>query len=467
MTDLAGNTRVQSRGEETGSAAAVVVLCGVQFVDVLGVTVVVTALPRMLADLGGTAAAGTLVVTAYAMFFGGLLMVASRVGDRLGHRRVVLGALALFAVASVLGALAESVWMLASARALQGAAAAASVPCALRLLTTVVPEGPVRRRAVAGWSAAGATAGASGFFVGGVLTEIVSWRAVFWLDIVLAAVLAAAIMGTIPRDHADASGVRVGWRSSLLLIGGAMGVVAGTTMLGEDTWRVLGTVVTALGLLATGGFVMLERRSRHPLVERAAWRTRGLRWGAFGSFFATATTSSSVIVATLYLQDKLGLTPLRAAMLLVSFSILAVVGSALAPRLVAMLGWSRSMGAGLGIIAAGTLVYAVWPQVAGIGLAAAAGGLGIGITSVAANDMGTTVDVHLKGTAAGVLNTAAQLGAAVGVAAIGLVATATQPRVAWLVVVAFAAGAAVAAAASRVGDRERDPARRVPLRPRP
>ncbi|GAA2755255.1 MFS transporter [Actinopolymorpha rutila] len=467
MTQLAGNTDKRSRGEEAGSGRAAVALCGVQFVDVLGVTVVVTTLPRMLADLGATPAAGTVVVTTYAMFFGGLLMVASRIGDRLGHRRVVLAALALFAAASVLGALAESVWMLAGARALQGAAAAASVPAALRLLTTVVPEGPVRRRAVAGWSAAGATAGASGFFVGGVLTELVSWRAVYWLNIALAAGLAAAIVAMIPRDHADTSDVRIGWRSSLLLTGGAMGVVAGTTMLGEGRSRVLAGAVTVLGLLAAAGFVLLERRSRHPLVARAAWRSSGLRWGAFGSFFVTATTSSSVILATLYLQDKLGLTPLRTATLLVSFSILAVGGSALSPRLVAALGWSGTLGVGLGVVAVGALVLVTWPQVAGIAVAAGVSGLGNGIASVAANDMGTAVDAHAKGTAAGVLNTAAQLGTAIGVAAMVLVATVTEPRVAWLLVVLLAAGAAVAAALGRVGGGERDPSRRVPLRSRP
>jgi MFS family permease len=99
----------------------------------------------MLAELGATPAEGTVVVTAYAMFFGGLLMVASRAGDRFGHRRTVHAGLGLFAVASALGAIAESVWLLAAARGLQGLAAATSVPSALRLLTTVVPEGPPRR----------------------------------------------------------------------------------------------------------------------------------------------------------------------------------------------------------------------------------------------------------------------------------------------------------------------------------
>src|SRR5450755_69089 len=136
-------------------AVAVGALCLVQFVDVLGVTVVVTALPVMLADLGAPPSSGSLVVTAYAMFFGGLLMLGARLGDRFGHRRAITAGLVVFAAASLLGALAGSVVVLAAARCLQGAAAAASVPSALRLLTTLTAEGPARRRAIAAWSAAG------------------------------------------------------------------------------------------------------------------------------------------------------------------------------------------------------------------------------------------------------------------------------------------------------------------------
>jgi Na+/melibiose symporter-like transporter len=345
------------------------------------VTVVVTALPRMLADLGATPAEGTAVVTAYAMFFGGLLIVAARVGDRVGHRRVVLAALALFAAASALGALAESVWLLATARAFQGVAAATSVPSALRLLTTVVPDGPARRRAVAGWSAAGAAAGASGFVVGGVLTELASWRAVFWMNIALAVLLAAAIVHLIPRDQPSPAVAGIGWPSAILLTGAAMGIVAGTTLLGEHESAVLAGAVTTLGVLAAAGFAPVERRASHPLIRPAARRAPVLRWGAFGSFFNTATTSSSITVATLYLQDRLGLTPLRAAALLVTFSILVVGGSLGAPRLITALGWSRAVGCGLSIIAAGNTLLVAWPHVIGVGVAAGICGLGIGIGS--------------------------------------------------------------------------------------
>jgi MFS family permease len=178
-------------------AVAVAALCLVQFVDVLGVTVVVTALPVMLADLGAPPSSGSLVVTAYAMFFGGLLMLGARLGDRFGHRRTITAGLALFALASLLGALASSIVVLAAARCLQGAAAAASVPSALRLLTTLTAEGPARRRAIAAWSAAGAAAGASGFIIGGIVTDLAGWRVIFWANLPLAVALGAVIFRAV------------------------------------------------------------------------------------------------------------------------------------------------------------------------------------------------------------------------------------------------------------------------------
>src|SRR6201987_292652 len=155
----------------------VVSLCLVQFVDVLGVTVMVTALPAMLADLRASADAASLISTGYAMFFGGFLMLVARRGDRFGHRRIILTGLALFPVAAVVGATAASAVVLTAARCLQGAAAALSVPPALRLLTTITSDGPQRERAIAAWSASGAAAGASGVVVGGVVAYLVGGRA--------------------------------------------------------------------------------------------------------------------------------------------------------------------------------------------------------------------------------------------------------------------------------------------------
>ncbi len=176
----------------------VAVLCLVQFVDVLGVTVVVTALPAMLSDLGAPASAAVPLATGYAMFFGGLLMLGARLGDRHGHRGVLLLGLAGFAAASLVAATAVSVPVLVAARCAQGAAAALSVPTALRLLTAAAPEGAPRRRALAAWSATGAAAGIAGYLVGGLLTGALGWRSVFWMNLPLAAALLLAVRARVP-----------------------------------------------------------------------------------------------------------------------------------------------------------------------------------------------------------------------------------------------------------------------------
>ena len=453
MRGIAGN-QPPSAGVRYG--AATIALCGVQFVDVLGVTVVVTALPRMLADLGATPALGGAVVTTYAMFFGGLLMVAARVGDRVGHRRLVLAALTLFALAAPLAGSARSIWPLVVARALQGAAAAAAVPAALRLLTTVIPDGPPRRRAVAGWSATGAAAGACGFVIGGLVTELASWRLVYWMNVPVAVLLAGAVVAYVPEIRPPGRPERLGWPSALLLTGAAMGIVAGTTLFGEHGPMSLAATALGIGLLATAGFAVLEHRSRHPLVVPAARRSQTLRWGTLGSFVNTATTSGSFTLATLYLQDQRGLTSLATAGLLVSFSLLVVVGSLLAPKIMAEGAWGRALAAGAGIIAAGNSILVAYPEPFAVAIAAGTCGLGIGVASVAATDMGTTVDESIKATAAGALNTAAQLGTAIGTAIILLIATGSDPRLAW-------ATAAGLAAVTAIADHRRAPSRRAPV----
>jgi MFS family permease len=141
----------------------VTALCLVQFTDVLGVTVVVTSLPAMLASMHAAQSYGSLIATGYAMFFGGLLMLGARLGDRYSHRRTILASLAIFAAGAAMTATATSVAALTAGRCLQGAAAAASVPSALRLLTTITAEGPDRRRAIAAWSPAGEHLSIDGF----------------------------------------------------------------------------------------------------------------------------------------------------------------------------------------------------------------------------------------------------------------------------------------------------------------
>ena len=419
----------------------VVSLCLVQFVDVLGVTVMVTALPAMLSDLRASPDAASLISTGYAMFFGGLLMLGARLGDRFGNRRIIFTGLAIFTVAAVVGATATSVVVLTAARCLQGAAAALSVPSALRLLTTITSDGPQRERAIAGWSASGAAAGASGFVVGGVVTYLVGWRAVFWAYLPIAVLLAVAIRRSVPPDQAVDRSVRLSVLSGSAFTAAVMAFVLATTLLPQPGRTALGGVLLAAAVVLAGVFIAVDRRSAAPLLPRAVLGERALRQGAAAGLLNTLTTSSAITLATLYLQNTLGHSPLVAGLMLLPFSVAVIAGSALAAPALARWTPQRLVSTGLAVIAVcdAALIPAASSTWA-LSVCIAAGGAGIGLSSVAATRLGTSVPVAVRGTASGIINTAAQLGTALGIAALLLLAALTTgipepgspvPAIAW------------------------------------
>jgi MFS family permease len=444
----------------------VVGLCLIQFVDVLGVTVVVTALPAMLTDLGAPESAGALIATGYATFFGGLLMFGARLGDRYGHRRIIIVGLNLFAVAAVLGASAGSVVVLTAARCLQGAAAAVSVPCALRLLTTITGPGAQRRKAVAMWSAAGAAAGASGFVIGGVITKLAGWRVVFWAYVPLAVMLLAVVCAAV-HDDPDQSrrerAVSLALPSVVAFTAAVMLFVLSTTLLPQRGLAVLGAVLLGAAVVAAAMFVLIDQRAAAPLLPRPLLTQWPLRQGAVGSFLNTATTSSAITLTTLYLQDSRGRDPLQAGLLLLPFSVAVIGGSALAAPALAR--WPAQLVIAVGLTAIAGFDAALIVA-AGSGWAlpmcVAVGGAGIGLSSVAATGLATTVPTSMRGTASGVVNTAAQLGTAVGIAGLLLVAGVTgqapapgtpPPALAW----ALAATTSLAGAISYASRNRRQP----------
>jgi MFS family permease len=437
---------------------AVAALCSVQFVDVLGVTVVVTALPRMLADLNAPASAGSLVSGGYAMFFGGLLMLGARVGDRFGHRRTITVSLAIFAAGALLGAVAGSIVVLTIARCLQGAAAAASVPAALRLLTTVTAEGPQRRRAIAAWSAAGASAGASGFVVGGVVTELASWRLIFWAYLPLTVILAAVVRSSVPRDRGPGQAGSLNVRAAIAFTVAIMAVVVGTTLIARPGLRIAGAAVVLLAAPLAAAFIRIDHRAAAPLLPAAVIRLEPLRRGALGAYLNTATTSSVLTLATLYLQGTLHRSPLRTAAMLLPFSLAVIAGSALAAPALRRIRPQLVMATGLSLVALAdaTLTVAAeygWALSACVAIA----GSGLGLSSVAATTLGTDVATTVRGTASGIINTAAQIGTATGIAVLLLIAAATTgapgtasgvPVIAWTAAAATAAIGALACARS-------------------
>lgn len=405
---------------------AVAALCAVQFVDVLGGTVVITALPSMLADLHAPSSSASLVVTSYAVLFGALLMLGARLGDRNGHARVLQLGLLLFAAASLLAAAAPGAAVLVVARCLQGAAAAASVPPALRLLSAATPETNARRRGLAAWSATGAAAGATGLLLGGVLTDLIGWRSLFWLNLPVAALLLIGVRRTAP-DTARKRGGAFDVGGAVLLAVAIGCLVLGASLLETPQRRVPGGLLLLLGALAAGMLGRVERRVTDPLLPARALRHPALRTGAAASFANTATTSSAVTLATLYLRNTRGFGPTQTGLALRPFSISVVAGAAAAARMLRRISARRCAGLGLAVIAVGDAALLAAPaQLAVLPVAMGIAGLGIGLSSVAATTLGTDVPDALQGSAAGMLNTAAQLGTAVGVAAILLVASITS-----------------------------------------
>jgi predicted MFS family arabinose efflux permease len=300
--------------------------------------------------------------------------------------------------------------------------------------------------------------------VGGVVTDVIGWRAVFWGYVPVAVVLAAAILRTVPRDRSGSAALPLNVAGSALFTAAAMAFIVGTTLLPERGKAVAAAVTLVAAVVLALVFLDVDRRAAAPLLPRSVVCLPPLRAGASGSFLNTFTTSSSVTLATLYLQNTLGRSPLDAASLLLPFSLAVIGGSALAAPLLSRWAPRRVVAAGLLAIAAFNCLLIVAAGSAwGLPLTVAAGGFGIGLSSVAATSLATTVPTEVRGTASGIVNTAAQLGTALGIAVLLLIAAITTgapakdtsaPTVAWV----FGAAASLTGALTFMMSARRSPA---------
>jgi predicted MFS family arabinose efflux permease len=293
--------------------------------------------------------------------------------------------------------------------------------------------------------------------VGGVVTDLASWRFVFWAYLPLAALLVAAIVRSVPPDR-DADPAR-----SLNLAGAAaftaavMTFVIGTTLITAPARRGSGGLLLVICAALAGVFIIIDRRAAAPLLPAQLLRSPPLREGALGGLLNTATTSSAVTLITLYLQDTLRRSPLEAAATLLPFSLAVIGGASLSAVLLRRVRPQAVVALGLAVIAAADLALLPSATVPwAVSACAAAAGAGIGLSSVAATSLGTDVEAHWRGTASGIINTAAQLGTAIGTAIGLLIAAATTgipaistpaPRIAWAVAGATAAAGALLFAA--------------------
>ncbi|MFE3327342.1 MFS transporter [Streptomyces sp. NPDC059176] len=358
MTNAPSDTR-HATGSSRASGAArmwavVLASCAGQFLVVLDVSVVNTALPSMRADLGLTAVGLQWVVNAYSIAFAGFMLLGGRAGDLFGRKRTFLVGLGLFTAASLAGGLAQDGALLLAARAGQGLGAAVLSPSTLALLTSAVPEGPARARAIATWTAVGAGGGAAGGLVGGVLTDVLSWRWTLLVNVptgVLVLLLGAwrlvesrapggggAHAGTSPAD-APGGAQRLDVPGAVLVTAGLATLAYGIVQTEQAGWTAPATLVPlGAGLVLLAAFVAVEARTRVPLMPLKLFRVRSVSGANAAMFCNGAAMFCMWYFMTLYAQNVLGYGPMAAGLALMPSSGAVVLGSKLAPRLMRTLG---------------------------------------------------------------------------------------------------------------------------------
>jgi EmrB/QacA subfamily drug resistance transporter len=321
---------------------ALVVIASAQLMVVLDATIVNVALPHVQRALGFSGNGLEWVVNAYAVTFGGLLLLGGRAGDILGRRRMFVSGLVLFSGASFLGGFATSQWWLLTARAVQGAGGAVIAPTALSLIATNFPEGQPRNRAMGVYSAMAGGGGAVGLLLGGVLTTYASWRWVFFVNVPIGLLVAAAaprVLAESPRrsGRIDAAGAITGTAGVALLVYGLSKAAIGQD--GVSHWGdavVVASLAASVVLLVL--FVLIERRSTHPLLPMRLLADRN-RSGAYLIMLCIGTAMFGMFFfLTLFTQSVLGYSAVRSGVAYLPFTVGIVAAAALASQLVARIG---------------------------------------------------------------------------------------------------------------------------------
>jgi EmrB/QacA subfamily drug resistance transporter len=413
----------------------VLVIVGLaQFMVVLDATIVNVALPSIQHSLHFSTSNLQWIVNAYTLTFGGFLMLGGRAADLLGRKRMFMLGILLFTGASLMNGLAGSPAVLVAGRALQGLGGALVSPAALTVLTTTFAEGRERTAALGVWSAVAVGGGAVGLLLGGILTSLVSWQWVFFVNLPVGVIAILLALRFVPES-------RVANPQGGVDIAGAVSVTAGLivvvyTLVNAQTagWLslpTLGLSLLAAALLTT--FVVLETRLRHPLIRLGIFRMRSLTGSNLAMLLVAAGMFGMFFFASIYVQEVLGYSALRAGLAFLPVTAGIIVGAGLSQQLIRRVG-VRAVGiTGMSIATVGLVLLSRIP-VAGTYLGDLLPGLmtmsvGLGLTFVPITLIATT-NVHEDdaGVASGLLNTSQQIGGALGLAVLSTLAANTTSR---------------------------------------
>jgi EmrB/QacA subfamily drug resistance transporter len=407
---------------------ALALLCGAFFMVILDASIVVVALPSIEADLGFSASGLQWVISAYALTFGGFLLLGGRAADLLGRRRVFMVGIAAFTLASLLCGLAWSPEALIAARAIQGLGAAVMTPTALSILMTMFPDGSERNKALGIWGAVGGIGATAGWLIGGPLTDGPGWEWIFLINIPVGLLALALCPVLLPESRV--AGIR---RSYDPL--GALSVTAALVLLvyalveapeaGWGSAQTLGLVAGSLALFTV--FVVVESRAHAPLVPLRFLQSRALV-GANAVMLVLASVGFGMpFLLTLYAQQVLGFSAMKFGATSVVMPFAAAVGSIAGQAVVLRVGFRPVAAAGMTLMGLGCLVLtqiSVEGSYFGdIFLGLLIFGPGIGLTFVTASIAALAgVADQDSGLASGLNNTAFQVGAALGVAVVSTIA---------------------------------------------
>jgi EmrB/QacA subfamily drug resistance transporter len=410
---------------------ALALLCAVQFMVVLDIAVVNVALPSIQADLGFSQENLQWVISAYALVFGGFLLLGGRLADILGRRQVFMAGLVVFSVGSLFCGLAWSEESLIAARALQGLGAAAITPSALSILTTTFREGRERNIALGAWGAVGGFGAAAGVLMGGILTDLLSWEWIFFVNVPVgvAGLVLAPILLNESRDAREQSHDVPG---AILVTSGLVLLVLGVTQghgWGWDSARTIGVFVASAVLLTA--FVAWELRQRDPLVPLSIFARLQTLTAANVVMFVMGTAMFSMfLMLTFYMQQVLGYSPLETGVGYLAVAGTAVIWANVAAAAVNRVGVKPALIFGMSLMTIGLLYFTqvsvngsywsdLFPGFLVIGLAIPFAFVPLTIAALA----GTRPDE--AGLASGLINTSQQIGGAVGIAILSTIAVTT------------------------------------------
>lgn len=403
-----------------GTAILTIILC-VQLLDAIDITVMNMALPRIQEDFDLSVTTLSWVVNGYTVAYGGLLLLGGRIGDIIGHRRGLMLGVTVFTAASLLGATAQDSWLLLSARGLQGAGAALTAPCALALIVTSFREEKERTKALGVSVMAQGLGFAGGLIVGGLLTDLLSWRAVLFINVPIG----LAVLFFTPRYIPEASGRRgrFDFGGAFCATVGMGSVVYGFVHASERGWGDTLTVgAFAIGVVLLGGLVAISRRHQEPVLNLGLFADRNRSGGYLTFVCSGAALFGMFFFLTQFVQDVLDMRPLVAGIAFLPMAVaMMLTPRYVVPPVIAHFGAKTAMVGGLVLVVAGMLwlsqLSASSSYGAGVFGPMALAGVGVGLLNPPLiGAILSSVAPDEAGAASGVLQTMGMVGGSIGTA---------------------------------------------------